>query len=75
MDIIKTMAAKRAKFFRLVINGANLGHFEAEVGINGREAANVLKINNKLFKSRAFWIEMGRGGGHSPMSPWLRTCK
>ena len=47
------------EFFILVINGVNLGTFESNMGVKSREAAEILKIRNKLCKSRAFWIEMG----------------
>ena len=56
------MAAKLPNFLRLVRNSANLGHVESKMGINGREAAKILKISNKLCKSSAFSIEMGGGG-------------
>ena len=56
-------------FWRLVVNGANLGYFESKIGINGRKAVDIFKIRTKLCKSRAFWIEWERGH-----SPWLHAC-
>ena len=65
MDIIKSMAAKLPTILRSDINSENLGHFESHMCMNGRKAADILKISNKLCKLRAFWIKMGR----SPMYP------
>ena len=57
-----TLAAKWSTFFILVMNGANLGHFVAEMGINGHKATPFFENRKKIVQILSN-LDQNCGGG------------